>query len=284
MPEPAQFKESPPVEVAEVLMLFSVGRMFLGLGMAVFGWIFAQAPATMPATVIPWQDVWQAAAAGQDPYGRVIVSGRAEATPGAVTLRSPVSGQPVLAYKATVTYVRGVLVSQGRTRVRQSQVLSHHLDAQRDAPFVVKGPQADIVVAGQVPLWHLPTPAAVRHDRQPEAPAWARAMPGFRDIGAPVQDAAFETEEVTLRPGDQVTLIGVLRDAEGRQELVAPKGKELLGYMRGRAAIESKLAFAGEGARNGRNAALAALVIGLLLLVPWELPGWIRRYRKTRSG
>lgn len=282
MPEPTPYKEVPPVETAEVLMLFSVGRMVLGLAIAVFGWIFAQAPATMPATVIPWQDVWQAVAAGQDPHGRVLVSGRVAALPGAEPLRSPLSAQPALAYHAAVTYVQRPLVTQGKTRVRKPYVLSNHLDVQRQVPFVVKAGQADVVVE-QVPLWYLPTPAAVRHDRQPEAPGWARAMPGFRDRVSLVHDGAFETEERTLRPGDEVTLIGVLRDGGGRRALVAPVGKQLIGYMRGQTAIASRLSAAGEGARNGRLMALFALGFGLLLLVPWELPGWLRRRRAARS-
>lgn len=264
--------------------MFSIGRMFLGLGIAAFGWIFAQEPAGLPATVIPWQDTWQAVSSGRAPNGEVLVSGRAEALPGAEALVAPVSGKPALAYRATLAYVQRRETRDGKRVVMRSFVLSRHLAVDRQPPFVVRDGETAIVVRDPVPTWHLPTPTSVRHERQPNAPAWARAMPGFTDPASREPNAGFESEEIALRPGDAVSLIGVVRQVDGRRELVAPAGKELVGYMRGRAAIESKLAFADEGARNGRNAALAALVIGLLLLVPWELPGWIRHYRKTRSG
>lgn len=267
-----------------MLLAFSIGRMFLGVGIVYAGWTVAQAPATMPATVIPWQDVWQAVTAGQPPHGETLVSGRVEALAGAAPLTAPVSGQPALAYKASLTYVQRRPVREGKRQIMQPVVLSSHLAIERQPPFVVRAGGTAIVVRDPVPAWHLPPPASVRHERQAEAPDWARAMPGFKDRDRLESNAGFESEEIALRPGDAVSLIGVVRDVGGRRELVAPEGKALVGYLRSREAIEAKLALAGEGARTQRNVALGALVFGLLLLIPWELPSRIRRYRARRAA
>lgn len=284
MPEPAKFKESSSSDVAAVMMMFSVGRMGLGVLVAYVGWTFAQEPATLPATVIPWQDTWQAVTSGQATGGEVLVSGRAEAMLGAEALVAPVSGKPALAYRATLAYVQRRPERDGKRTIMRPIVLSNHLAVDRQPPFVVKDGETVVVVRDPVPTWHLPNPSSVRHERQPEAPDWARAMPGFKGRDRLADNAGYESEEIALRPGDAVSLIGVVRQVDGRRELVAPAGKELVGYMRSKSAIEGKLARAGEGARTQRHVAIGAVVIGLLLLMPWELLSRLRRRKDAKAS
>jgi hypothetical protein len=217
----------------------------------------------------------------------VVVSGRAEPARGAEPVVAPVSRKPVLAYSVLVEHVRMHEVRRGKMRHMEREILATNLKTSRQSPFVVKTDDGEVAVKGDVGAWLLPVPKAVQHERGSRLPAWTRGRPGvFHDVPWYVQDETFyDSEEIALRAGDAVTFIGVLREADGRRELVPPPGaKTLVAYLRGRTSIDTKIRFAGEDIRNKRRMNQLGLAAGLLLLFPWELVIWLRRRRAAKAG
>jgi hypothetical protein len=269
------------------LWTFAFAHMFAGAALVfVFGTWLAEPDAPL-STVIPAQERWQAAVEGKSPHGEVVVSGRAEPARGAEPVVAPVSRKPVLAYSVLVEHVRMHEVRRGKMRHMERELLATNLKTSRQSSFVVTTDDGEVAIKADVGEWLLPVPKAVHHERGSRLPAWTRGRPGvFHDVPWYVQDETFyDSEEIALRAGDAVTFIGVLREADGRRELVPPPGaKTLVAYLRGRTSIDTKIRFAGEDIRNKRRMNQLGLAAGLLLLFPWELVIWLRRRRAAKAG
>lgn len=288
MPEPANFN-APSADApnrAGGRWTYTVARMVAGAALVfVFGsWL--QEPDVPSSTAIPVQDRWQAAIAGRSPAGEVVVSGRAEALPGAEPLVPPVSRKPALAYSVVVEHVRMRRVTRGKTHHMEKTVLATNLKASRQTPFTVETSDGPVVVKAEVGDWLLPAARAVHHDRGTTLPAWTRGMPGVvHDVPWYVQDETlYDSEEIALRAGDAVSFIGVVREAGARRELVPrPGDKTLVAYLRGREAIETRIRLAGEDQRNKRRLNEFGLAAGLVLLFPWELLVRLRRRKAAQA-
>lgn len=284
MTEPSRHDSASP---GGGLWMFAFAHMFAGAAMVfAFGSWLAEPDAPLSA-VIPAQARWQAAVEGTSRHGEVVVSGRAEPARGTEPVVTPVSRKPALAYSVLVQHVRMRRVRQGKTYHMEREILATNLKMSRQAPFVVKTDDGEVTIKADVGEWLLPVPRAVQHDRGSRLPAWTRGMPGVHhDVPWYVQDETlYDSEEIALRAGDAVSLIGVLRTADGRRELVPPPGsKTLVAYLRGRSAIDTKIRFAGEDIRNKRLMNQVGLAVGLLLLFPWELLIWLRLRKAAKAS